>query len=321
MPDMKTPTSVEIFHEGERVVQADAGVGELLSSKLAQMISDAMPDQHRIFFTQLPFVLIGSVNNSGQPWASLLAGKPGFVTSPQKDKLVIAALPRLDDPLCSTLALGAPIALLGIEQHTRRRNRMNGRVTALDRSGFAVTVQQSFGNCPKYIQARQAIYQPQNTVPQTYYAAHINPAMRRIIEISDTFFIASSHPQAQNGEYAAHGVDVSHRGGKPGFVKIMGDDTLMVPDFSGNKMFNTLGNISLNPQAGLLFIDFSSGDLLQLSVRAEIVHESEQLREFAGAERLLKCTVTQCLHTKAGAALHWEIDMQISPFLEQTGHW
>ena len=321
MPDMITPASAETFHEGERTVQANAGVSELLINKLALEIRDVMPDQHRMFFAQLPFVIIGSVEISGQPWASLLANSPGFITSPQHDKLVITAVPRIDDPLYNALVLGAPIALLGIEQHTRRRNRMNGKVTAISRSGFAVTVQQSFGNCPKYIQARQAIYQPHKTAPLTCYAACINLAMRRIIETADTFFIASSHPQAHNGQLAAHGVDVSHRGGKPGFVKIIGADTLLVPDFSGNRMFNTLGNISLNPLAGLLFIDFVAGDLLQLSVRAEIVYDAALLREFAGAERILKFTITQCLFTRAGADLHWDNDVQLSPFLAHTGSW
>ncbi|MBI3187106.1 MAG: pyridoxamine 5'-phosphate oxidase family protein [Gammaproteobacteria bacterium] len=282
-----------------------------------------MPDQHRAFFAQLPFVLIGSVDQSGQSWASLLANPPGFISSPDAQTLRISAMPQGSDPLYHSLVPGASIAVLGIEQHTRRRNRMNGVVTAVNPSDFVITVHQSFGNCPKYIQARQVRYQKREAVTQARYHNSLDLELCRTIEQADTCFIASSHPQAvhgpqsMHGEGAAQGVDVSHRGGKPGFVKIIDNNTLLMPDYSGNRMFNTLGNLSLNPLAGLLFIDFDSGDLVQLAVRAEIIVDAQQIRDFNGAERLLKLHITRILHTYAGAHLHWESDVQYSPYLGQ----
>ncbi|MGH8848225.1 MAG: pyridoxamine 5'-phosphate oxidase family protein, partial [Polaromonas sp.] len=150
--------SAATFHEGERAVQERVGVRERLEQLGPRVIRDFMPDQHREFFGQLPFVIAGTVDGSGQPWASVLAQPPGFIRSPDPQQLVLQAQPLWGDPLQDTLANGAPIGLLGIEPHTRRRNRMNGVVQGVSASGFGVALSQSFGNCPKYIQAREPVY-------------------------------------------------------------------------------------------------------------------------------------------------------------------
>ena len=72
----------------------------------------------------------------------------------------------------------------------------------------------------------------------------------------------------------------------PGFVAIESDGALLVPDFSGNRFFNTLGNLIANPKAGLLFPDFETGDLLQIAGATEIIFEGPLLERFPGAERL-----------------------------------
>jgi len=276
------------WHEGERAMQARAGVRERMEAFGARVLRDHMPDQHRDFFAQLPFLVVGSLDAASQPWASVLAAPPGFAHSPDPRRLRIDALPADGDPLAQALAPAAPIGLLGIEPHTRRRNRMNGRVAGVDGAGFSVDVQQSFGNCPKYIQAREPVFvagAPAAAAPQ--WADRLDAAARRLIGQADTFFIATSHPSAGRGG-AAQGVDVSHRGGRPGFVRVSGEGTLTAPDFVGNAFFNTLGNVAVNPRAGLLFIDFERGDLLQLAVTAQVVWDGPELAAFAGAERLLR---------------------------------
>lgn len=318
---MDTDADTAVFHDGELALQARMGSREQLAAHAAKLIRTAMPDQHRQFFLQLPFVLTGSVDETGQPWASLLANPPGFIQSPDPGKLVIAALPLVSDPLYPALLPGASIALLGIEQHTRRRNRANGIVSAVGTSGFEVAIKQSFGNCAKYIQARQATFCLRDATPHTDHADTINNTTRQIIERADTFFIASAHPQAQTSSAAAHGVDVSHRGGKPGFVKITDPKTLVVPDFSGNRLFNTLGNLTLHPRAGLLFIDFATGGLLHITASAEIVFDAPALHAFTGAERLLRFTITQLQHTHCAVPLRWSNEVQYSPFVLQTGNW
>lgn len=300
------------FHAGERALQARAGSLERLAEAGSRVIRPTMPDQHRAFFAQLPFMVTGSVDDAGQPWASVLAGPPGFVSAPAADRLQIAARPAAGDPLGEALVAGAPVGLLGIEPHTRRRNRANGRIATADDHGFGVQVMQSFGNCPKYIRARQAGFVADWPTPEPIRRTPgLEDADRRLIAAADTFFIASAHPAAVDSPDPAHGVDVSHRGGKPGFVRVDGD-TLTIPDLAGNAYFNTLGNLQLNARAGLLFIDFASGDLLWLAADTEIIHDGPALAGFAGAQRLLRLRVREVRHQRAALPLRWH-DGEPSP--------
>ena len=317
---MNPPT----FHEGERAVQAR--VGEAVRERLAQMgprvIRDFMPDQHREFFAQLPFVIVGTVDAAGQPWASVLAQPPGFIQSPDAHHLQLQAQALPGDPLQHTLREGAPIGLLGIEPQTRRRNRLNGVVRGAGAAGFGVELRQSFGNCPKYIQAREPVYLPERPrgEPVVHQASVLDDAARRLVAGADTLFIATAYAGDPEAAGAAAGVDVSHRGGKPGFVRVDADGTLTMPDFAGNFFFNTLGNIAINPRAGLLFMDFSHGDLLYLAVTAEIVWEGPELQAFEGAQRLLRFRVQSAKRVEASLPLRWGA-AELSPVLQATGAW
>jgi predicted pyridoxine 5'-phosphate oxidase superfamily flavin-nucleotide-binding protein len=295
------------FHEGERAMQSRAGVRERLAQVGPRVMRDHMPEQHRDFFRQLPFIVAGNA--------------PGFVDSPDPRSLTIAARPDPANPFSANLAAGAAIGLLGIEPHSRRRNRMNGVVAAVGANGFTVEVQQSFGNCPQYIQSRTAIHVPgpASSGPASR-SRHLDAAARDLIAGADTFFIASAHPLAAGQALRTQGVDVSHRGGRPGFVRIDPDGTLTVPDFSGNFYFNTLGNLTVNPQAGLLFADFGRGDLLQVSAAAEIIWEGAELASFAGAQRLLRLHVREMLRFPGAMPLRFG-QPALSPHLARTGHW
>lgn len=306
------------FHEGECAAQERLGVRERLAAVGRHAIRDFMPDQHRELFTKLPFVIVGTVDGQGQPWASVLANPPGFIESPHPRELAIYARPLTADPLAKTLVPDAPIGLLGIEPHTRRRNRMNGIIERITDNGFRVRVTQSFGNCPKYIQARKPEYVPAGGGTKAVHRTGLgDEAVRRLILRADTFFIATAYPADKRDATAtAHGVDVSHRGGKPGFVRVDDDRTLTVPDYAGNQFFNTIGNLLVNPRAGLLFIDFETGDLLYLAVDAEIIWEGEPLNAFEGAQRLLSFRVGAVRHVEASLPLRWS-PAQLSPFLER----
>jgi uncharacterized protein len=313
------------FHEGERAAQSRVGaaVRERMAEIGPRVIRDFMPDQHREFFEQLPFVIAGTVDAAGQPWASVLAQPPGFIHSPDARHLTLHAQPLPGDPLQQTLVEGAAIGLLGIEPHTRRRNRMNGIVRGVKAEGFAVELSQSFGNCPKYIQAREPVYVEQAASaagPVVHESAELDDAARRIIAQADTLFIATAYAgdKAQAGR--AGGVDVSHRGGKRGFVRVDADGTLTVPDFVGNYFFNTLGNLLVNPRAGLLFIDFDNGDLLYLAVTAEIIWGGPEVDSFAGAQRLMRFKVESMRLVESSLPLRWG-EAELSPVLEATGAW
>ena len=137
------------FHADELAAQAHAG-----SHARSLGVRAFMPEQHRLFFSHLPHIFLATTDAAGWPLATVLEGNPGFVQAPDAVTLVVQALPAPGDPAAATLAVGQEAGLLGIDLATRRRNRANGVVSRLDAGGFAVTVQQSFGNCPQYIQRR-----------------------------------------------------------------------------------------------------------------------------------------------------------------------
>jgi predicted pyridoxine 5'-phosphate oxidase superfamily flavin-nucleotide-binding protein len=304
------------FHPGEQALQARVGRRELSERIGRRMILDFMPDEQRAFLATLPLVLAGSLDDAGHPWASVLSGAPGFLASPDARTLRIAARAAADDPLARHLAAGAPLGLLGLEFQGRRRVRVNGTVTHVRARDFNVRVEQSFANCPKYIQARAPI--GKHTAPPGASHAEGGVLSARAAELAaraDTFFIASAAPGA--------GVDVSHRGGRPGFVRVTAGrrrTVLAAPDFAGNSLFNTFGNLALHPSCGLLFVDFVNGDLLQLTGRAEVAWDGPELEAFAGARRLLRFDVAAGLLRERALPLRWTAAQQAAQ-LAATGAW
>lgn len=305
------------WHAGERMLQQRVGASERMEAMGQKVIRDYMPDQHREFYHQLPFMLVGAVAADGRPWATLIEGPEGFAHSP--DPRVLALDVHLDplDPATPGLQAGDAIGMLGIELHTRRRNRINGVIDKVADGRMQVAVEHAFGNCPQYIQKRAWSRAPataQHTPVREDFAA-LNERSAEIIRAADTFFIASyvQHDQHQRS------VDVSHRGGRPGFVKVEGD-LLTIPDYAGNLHFNTLGNLQVNPQAGLLFVDFSTGDVLQLSGRTELILESPMIAAFEGAERLWTFQVQQVVLRPAAVSLRWGFE-EFAPTSLMTGTW
>ncbi len=302
------PLTTQRFHTGERAVQARLGIEAQMAEIGQRVIRDHLPEQHRLFFGNLPFVMVGSLDERARPWASIMVGEPGFLHSSDPGHLAVAARTVKGDPLQHNLQVGAPLGFLGIELSTRRRNRMNGRVTATHPNGFEVHVDQTMGNCPQYIRQRDltAVRDLNDMRPRTREELTVlDPEAVLQIGQSDTLFVASHAP----GDAAsmAHGSDVSHRGGPAGFVRIEDDHTLLVPDFRGNKVFMTLGNFMAHPRAGLLFIDFARGDLLTLTGRVEIVWEGAELARIAGAERAWR------FHLDAGWRLRDALPLRWAP--------
>lgn len=310
------------FHEGEQALQERLGVRSKIEATGRKIIRGQMPDQHRTFFEQLPFIVLGARDASGQPWATILDGLPGFVSSPSPTTLTVNASFFNGDPTSLGVRPGQPVGLLGIELDTRRRNRMNGRVSVQGPEGFTVVVDQSFGNCPQYIQGRHFEHAPAMAADQRALATRssgLSAEAAGVVAQADTFFIASAHTD-NSAQDPVHGVDVSHRGGKPGFVRVQGD-VLTVPDFLGNFLFNTLGNILVEPRVGLVFPDFETGDLWHLSALARIIWEGPEVAGFAGAERLLEFTVLETVKAPASLSIRAVGEVAFSPYLEGTGSW
>ncbi len=312
-----------LFHEGELAIQTRTGKQEQIARFARHAIRPFMPDQHREFFEQLPFMAVGAVDEQGWPWASLFAGKPRFIQSPTETSLNIMSSGADGDPVKASIKPGAPLGLLGIELHTRRRNRLNGRVSDADDNGFSLTVDQSFGNCPKYIQHRdtefirdQQSHGEPNIIPAQF--DQLDDKARDLIKTADTFFVSSFIQAKDNPK--VEGVDVSHRGGRPGFVKIDGN-TLTIPDFTGNYLFNTLGNFLENPKAGLTFPDFTTGDMLMMTGAVEILWEDhEEVQEFEGALRAWRFTLDHGLWLRDALPFRSKLG-EFSPHSLSTGTW
>lgn len=315
------------FHAGEAMVQARLGVREQMEGIGRRILRDFMPDQHRELFEELPMLLVGTLDAANRPWASLVTGLPGFVRSPDARTLTIAAGLPSGDPAAPSLVPGAPIGILGIQLETRRRNRANGRITDVGDQAISVHVDQSFGNCPKYIQSRTPTFvrppSPASAPPvATPQGPALSPEAARLIARADTFFVASASSSAPVAG-PAEGVDVSHRGGRPGFVEVReeaGQTVLTWPDFEGNYLFNTLGNLARLPRAGLLFPDFETGDLLTLTCDTEIVWDGPEVDAFEGAQRLIRARVV------TGTLLHDAVPLRFSPVSParenaRTGAW
>ncbi len=313
---------VSPFHEGEREIQTRLGVRDQLEDMGQRFIRSYMPDEHREFYEQLPYLLIGSVDKSGRPWASVLVGRSGFVRTPDEYTLSVNATRIHGDPLNQNLVPGAQVGVLGLDYRARRRNRLTGKITAFDAGSLTLKVDQAFGNCPQYIQAREAELLDGIDMPGEQRAqrpmTRLDDRAQAIVAKADHFFIATHYMGDE--ENVVHGTDVSHRGGRPGFVRIDDDRTLTFPDFTGNFHFNTLGNIALNPRAGLLFIDFETGDLLYMTCAAEIIWDSEEKRAFDGAERLVRFHLEQANLVENALPIRWNF-VDYSPSLEKTGSW
>jgi predicted pyridoxine 5'-phosphate oxidase superfamily flavin-nucleotide-binding protein len=257
------------FHAGELAAQAKAGSARPLPASVP--IRDRMPDKHRAFFADLPFVCLAVPDADGWPIATLLEGEAGFVSTPDATRLVVAALPGADDPAHGRLLAGVHAGLLGIDLATRRRNRLNGVVDAVSDTGFEVAVRQSFGNCPRYIAQRELAPAVRTPGPALAFGSSLPDAARELVARSTTLFVASA--SGTDVEGAAAGLDISHRGGPAGFVDCAsGPDgtALTMPDYAGNGYFNTFGNFLTEPRAAIVLADPASGDLLQLQGLAQV---------------------------------------------------
>ena len=303
MPEAKSP-----FHRGEKEIQSRLGIEDRMEGLGRRMIRDHMPEEHRAFFSGLPLLIVGTIDPVGRPWASALAGEPGFVRAADSRTLRVAGRPIYGDPLSESLVDGADIGALGLEFQSRRRNRVNGKVGRRNPDGFQIRVAQSFGICPKYIQARRPAPGGEIESMGRKKPVHRGDALTKdqaaIVARADTLFIVSQF--SEDAADWTHGVDVSHRGGKPGFVLVAHETLLLLPDYSGNCMFNTLGNIAINPKCGLLFIDFDTGDTLQLTGEAEILWEPAHTRRFPGAKRVLAFGVEEALQIERALPFTWE---------------
>jgi len=250
----------EVYHPGEIAVQTRTGDRSLAARRQA-MIANHVVDGARAFLQRQGVVAVGAADTAGRLWASLWCGAPGFLRAGEDGEQVevdMAIDESSVDPARPILRAGTPLALLAIDLVTRQRFRINGTINCLDRSGLQLDVREAFGNCMKYIQKRQRTdHDADKRQTATDHGLVLDGDRRSFIARADTAFVASIHPD--------RGIDVSHRGGEPGFVRVEDARSLRIPDYPGNGMYQTLGNFEVDRRAGIALIDFERRRVLSLS--------------------------------------------------------
>jgi predicted pyridoxine 5'-phosphate oxidase superfamily flavin-nucleotide-binding protein len=269
------------FHRGELAVQERVGVRQQ-AAKIGGSIHGAVPPAAGVFLEQRRFVVLATADPDGRAWASILTGSPGFASAPHPLEVRIHASPAPGDPLGENVETSRFAGLLAIDLATRRRMRVNGALESGADGEIVIRVEQVYSNCPKYIQRRTVEREELGGAARLVRRATVlTEEQRAWLRRADTFFIATLNPE--------EGADASHRGGMPGFIEAEGD-RLVWPDYPGNMMYNTLGNIAVHPRAGLLVPDFSSGSVLQLTGRAGILWSGGDV---PGAERRVELEVEE----------------------------
>ncbi|GAA2470253.1 pyridoxamine 5'-phosphate oxidase family protein [Streptomyces thermolineatus] len=273
------------YHRGEREAHRRAGLGEEAEVS-GRAIRDTVPPVAAAFLTTQRLLVAGAADSRGDVWATLLTGPAGFLRAPDERTLEIGARTAPDDPLASTLAGPARVGMLAIEADTRRRMRMNGHARP-DGDGLRVALDQVVANCPKYIQKRTP---PEADAPGPHGGParvrtgdRLTPEQQRLLAGADTFFVATADEDGH--------ADASHRGGNPGFLQVLAPDRLRWPDYTGNAMLLTLGNLLVNPRAGLVVPDYATGSTLHLTGTAHTTWDPGAAG-IPGAQRLVDFTVT-----------------------------
>jgi len=252
----------QVYHEGEIAVQERAG-DRATAARRAVMIGATIGEREAAFLATQQMLVLAAGRPGGEVWATVWFGPRGFaVAGAAGGELWIdqrSIVPVEVDPLAALVTPGAPVGVLAIELATRRRLRINGTVIAATPASLALEVREVFPNCPKYIaQRRLRAAAPGATLDAPAARGEaLDLARRATIARTDTVFVASLHPE--------RGADASHRGGDPGFVRVVDEHTLRVPDYAGNGMYQTLGNLHATGRAGLVFLDFDGRRLLHVT--------------------------------------------------------
>ncbi|MFA5950939.1 MAG: pyridoxamine 5'-phosphate oxidase family protein [Hyphomicrobium sp.] len=303
------------FHSGELEVQERTGErGRAVLN--GRLIASAIPEGARKFLAQQSYCVVGWASPNGEIWASLLTARAGFASTDAEGATLALdfspasgaahAIPPLSGPPLSGMREGDHLGLLFIELATRRRLRVNGRVTELASSGLRLSVSEAFPNCPKYIQRREAV--PSVSVEGEIEPVHgerLSDELTAWIAEADTVFVTSAHPEGP--------VDSSHRGGNPGFIKLEGE-VLRIPDYPGNSMFGTLGNFAVNPRAGLVFVDFRNNRQLQLAGDVQLDLEAgDSSGETGGTGRWWTFSPRRWIVSSLSPSFTWQL-IDGSPF-------
>jgi len=301
----------DVYHKGEKEIQARVGE-EIQANSNGRVILPNIVRGAFNFISNQPLMIISTADPKGAVWTSVLVGDPGFVTVKDETTILITRklLRSVQDDVCfNNIEDKSYVGTLFIEPATRRRYRANGRVTRFDDT-IEISIQEAYPNCPKYIQKRKVTFSDilQNRESDREEGTVLSATEATWIKSADTFFVGSIGPDGK--------MDASHRGGPKGFVEIIDDHTLKIPDYTGNSLYNTLGNFAENPSGGVTFIDFDEGQSLQLSGKAQLVFDQtseEDIQKTTGTGRFWLFTIEKWIITKNHHSAKWQFE-EFSPF-------
>ena len=297
---------MESFHSGEKEVQERAGVRHF-SEHVAGMIRPEIPPVAIKFLETQPYAVVATLDSNQRPWTSFLFGVPGFLSATDERTVEIRAQSISGDPLEKNLIPESPISVLAIDLSTRRRVKIKGQILSA-KDPIRIKTERVYSQCPKYIQRR--IVTDKSSFDQKAPASmekrkKLTDHQQKWLASADTFFISTYHPET--------GMDVSHRGGMPGFVEVVSDSEIHFPDYAGNNMFNTLGNITAQPHTGLLFLDFDKGRTLQMTGRAEVIWSESEKQRFTEAGRIVSFSIEDVVEIREAFPMRWNLQ-GYSPF-------
>lgn len=302
---------LDVYHAGEIAVQERVG-DRALAERRASIIADRLSDGARAFLSQQRLAAVAVAAPDNSVWASVWCGEPGFLraSAPGERVELFSALNLADhsEVAREIVRAGDRLGMVVIDFATRRRLRINGVVTRADSAGLELQVRETFGNCPKYIQRRECRQTGRSEGPvlPTVHGRVLDDERRAFVARTDTLFVASIN--------AERGLDASHRGGEPGFVHVIDDVTLRLPDYEGNSMYQTLGNFQVDSRAGLALVDFERRRVLSLTGDATTEFGADDPRQpTGGTGRYWSFRVRRWVEFSLTASMGWRL-LDRSPF-------
>lgn len=322
---------------------------EELTHSIPSYIHTEMPQQHAEFFSGLAYLPICTVDKLGRPWASILTTQsesevstgikllePGVIklsSHMSSDDPFFRALKHANEEVADTPLLFAGV---GVDFSNRRRNKLAGKITSIDlsengRVSLQLNSDEHLGNCPKYITIRDL--SPQHRDPELAFdnfdsfEEPLSAEAKTLINQASTVFLATKHvPNSFDDNTDQADMGLNHRGGAPGFVRAYEEPTtpdidnglvksyLVLPDFSGNRFYQSLGNIESSQLTGMAFPNFLTGDMLYVTGVAENLFDADAQALMPRVSLLTRVRITGAVLIRGALGLRLESDEQLSPY-------